>query len=271
MNAYLLDLALSFVVGGAWVLLASVAAERFGGKVGGFIAGLPATSVLAIFFITYTEGARHGFDVTSVFPLAISVNAVFLAVFAAFSRKSFSTGLRAALGVWILAQFALAFIHPVHFGVVVALGVVLFLGSLLFTGSLDIPDPGARSVRHGRVEIAVRAGSGGAVVVLSMLGSRLGGPLLGGILSAFPATVVATLVIAAAFGGKDLARTMARPMMVSGVVNCLVFVLVYRQVVLHLPLLGALATAYAVTMASAACTFYGMNVCRWNHARAIHT
>lgn len=49
MNAFILDLAASFVVGGAWVMLASVAAQHFGGKVGGFIAGLPAVAALAIF------------------------------------------------------------------------------------------------------------------------------------------------------------------------------------------------------------------------------
>jgi len=77
-------------------MLASMAAQHFGGKVGGFVAGLPATAVLAIFFITCTEGPRHGFDLAGVFPLAISVNAVFLAAFAALSRKSFSAGLLAS-------------------------------------------------------------------------------------------------------------------------------------------------------------------------------
>jgi hypothetical protein len=67
-NAFVLDLFASFIVGGTWVVLASMAAQRFGGKVGGFIAGLPATSVLAIFFITYTEGTSHGYDVTGVSP-----------------------------------------------------------------------------------------------------------------------------------------------------------------------------------------------------------
>ena len=50
MRGFILELAGSFILGGIWVVLASMAAERFGGRVGGFIAGLPATSVLAIFF-----------------------------------------------------------------------------------------------------------------------------------------------------------------------------------------------------------------------------
>jgi uncharacterized membrane protein (GlpM family) len=270
-NAFILDLTASFVVGGAWVMLASVAAQHFGGKVGGFIAGLPATAVLAIFFITYTEGARHGYDVTGVFPLAISVNAVFLATFGAFSRKSFSGGLLTGLIFWVLVQSVLLYLHPVRFSVVFTLGVMLFLISLLFVSSLDTPDPGARPVRHGMVEIAIRAGSGGAIIVLAMIGSRFGGPGFGGILSAFPATVVATLIITNIYGGRDLTRVMVRPMMVSGVVNCMVFALVYRHVVLHMHVLGALATAYAVTLVSAACTFYWMKIHHREHASAIHT
>jgi uncharacterized membrane protein (GlpM family) len=270
-NAFILDLITSFVAGGIWVTLASVAAQHFGGKVGGFVAGLPATAVLAIFFITYTEGAPHAFDVTGVFPLAISINAVFLVAFAAFSRKSFLAGLLASLGIWVLVQSVLLYVHPVRFGVVVALGVVLFLVSLLIVSSLDTPDPGIRPVRHGMVEIAIRAGCGGIIIVLAMIGSRLGGPILGGILSAFPATVVATLMITDAYGGRDLTRVMARPMMVSGVVNCMVFALVYRHVVLQMHILGALAIAYGVTLVSAVCTFYWMNIYHREHVRAIHT
>ncbi|MFZ3047377.1 MAG: DUF3147 family protein [Desulfatirhabdiaceae bacterium] len=271
MNAFVLDLAASFVVGGTWVMVASMAAQRFGGKAGGFIAGLPATSVLAIFFITYTEGARHGFEITGVFPLAISGNAIFLAAFVYFSRKRFLTGLLASLGIWIIVQSLLMYCHPVRFDVVITLGVLLFLVSLLFVGGLDTPDPGTRPVPHGMTEIAIRACVGGSIIVLAIVGSRLGGPILGGILSAFPATIVATLIITDTYGGRELTRIMARPMMVSGVVNCMVFALVYRHVVLQMHLLGALAIAYAVTLVSAACTFYWLNFFHKEHAAAIHT
>lgn len=252
-------------------MLATLAAQRFGGNVGGFIAGLPTTAVLTIFFITYTEGAHHGFNVTGIFPLAIAVNAVFLAAFAAFSRKSFSTGLLAALGIWLLVQSVLFCFHPVRFGVVVALGLLLFLVSLLFVGSIDIPDSRTRPVPHGLCDIVIRACSGGAIIVLAMVGSRWGGPVLGGILAAFPGTVVATLIITDVYGGRDLARIMARPMMISGVVNCMVFALVYRAIVLHMHLLNALTIAYAVTMVSATGTFYWMNIYHREHAHAIHT
>jgi len=271
MKAVIFDLIASFVVGGIWVTVAALAAQHFGGKVGGFMAGLPVTAVVAIFYITATEGARHGFDVIGVFPLAIAVNAVFLAAFAVFSKRSFAVGMLASLGIWVFVQSILLYIHPHQFGVVVALGVVLFVLSLLFVGRLDTPAPAIQPIRHGLVQIAIRAGSGGAIIVFATVGSRLGGPILGGILSAFPATVVATLIITDACGGRDLTRAMVRPMMISGVVNCMVFALIYRQVVLQLPILGALASAYAVTLVSAAGTFYWLNIQHRECAHAIHT
>lgn len=271
LNSFYLDLLLSFFVGGAWVTLASLTAQSFGGKIGGFVAGLPATSVLAIFFITYTEGAQHGYDLTGVFPLTISVNAIFLAAYALFSRKRFLTGLGASLGVWVFAQALLFYLHPNRFSLVLALGAVVFVASFALANRLRIPDPGTQHVRHGVREIFIRAVSGGAIVVLAMVGSRYGGPVMGGILSAFPATVVATLIITAGYGGRRLTRAMATPMMVSGVINCMVFALVYRHVVLNMHILGALATAYGVTMASALCTFYLMNRFYRTPTHAIHT
>lgn len=271
MNAFSVDLALSFIAGGLWVTLASMAAQRFGGKIGGFIAGLPATSVLAIFFITYTEGARHGYDLTGVFPLTISVNALFLAAYAAFSRKSFLTGLTASLLLWGGAQAVLSYWHPQPFGLVMALGGAVFAASFVFVSRLKIPDPGTQQIRHGAREICIRAGSGGAIVVLAMIGSRYGGPVVGGILAAFPATVVATLIITAGYGGRRLTRAMARPMMVSGVINCMVFALVFRQVVLQTNIVSALLFAYGVTLISAAGTFYWMTRFHRPHAHPIHS
>lgn len=271
MSPFILDLTASFFVGGTLVMAASLAAQHLGGRVGGFIAGLPATAVLSILFITVTEGAVHAHEVTTAFTLAISINAVFLAVFGAFSTRSFSCGLLTSLAVWTLAQSVLLYFHPVRYGLVFTLGLVLFLISILFVNRLDTPDPICRPVRHGIVEIAVRAFFGGGIIVLSMVGSRYGGPGLGGILSAFPATVVATLVITNVYGGKDLTRVMVRPMMVSGVVNCIVFAVLYRQVVLEMPVWGALAAAYAGTMASASCTYYWLSARSREHGSTAHT
>lgn len=167
MDPYVLDLATSFVLGGIWVMAASMAAQHFGGNVGGFIAGLPSTAVLAIFFITYSEGASHGFDVTGIFPLTISVNAVFLAAFAALSEKIFSTGLLSALGIWLLIQSMLLNFHHIRFDIVIWVGVLLFAVSLSFVNRLYICDPDIRTVQHKLAEIIIRGGAGGSIVILA--------------------------------------------------------------------------------------------------------
>ena len=46
-DTFILKLALSFLIGGLWITVASVAAERLGSKIGGVIAGLPSTAVVA--------------------------------------------------------------------------------------------------------------------------------------------------------------------------------------------------------------------------------
>ena len=40
-DIFFLKLALSFIVGGAWIALTTVLAEKFGTKLGGIFAGLP--------------------------------------------------------------------------------------------------------------------------------------------------------------------------------------------------------------------------------------
>jgi uncharacterized membrane protein (GlpM family) len=269
-SLFILDLAASFAVGGAWVLLASVAAQNFGGKLGGFIAGLPATAVIALFFITYTEGPQHGYEVTGAFTLAISINAIFLAAFAAFSKKSFSCGLMSALFIWVSVESAVLYLYPIQFEFLISFGVLIFILSLIAVNQLDTPDLVTRHVHHGIGDIAVRSGCGGGIIVLSIIGSRFGGPALGAILSAFPATVVATLIITNAYGGRDLTRVMVRPMMISGVINCMVFALAYRHLVLQMPIGVALMASYAITMVSAACTFFWINIHPRQHGSAVH-
>ena len=72
---FILKLALSFLIGGIWITVASVAAERMGSKIGGVIGGLPSTAVVAFGFIGWTQGAQQAYDATTAFPLAFAANA----------------------------------------------------------------------------------------------------------------------------------------------------------------------------------------------------
>ena len=72
MDPFIIKLLASFVVGCVWITAVTVVAERFGGSVGGFIGGMPATVVIALAFIAWTQGARPAAEVAALIPLAFA-------------------------------------------------------------------------------------------------------------------------------------------------------------------------------------------------------
>jgi hypothetical protein len=79
---------LSFLVGGIWVTLSSVAAERFGSKVGGLIGGLPSTIVVTLLFIGLTQTPERAAESAIIVPLVMGVNGIFVTVFIFLSRQA---------------------------------------------------------------------------------------------------------------------------------------------------------------------------------------
>jgi hypothetical protein len=75
-----LRLILAFAVGGAWISLATLIAERYGSALGGLVGGLPAISVVSFLFIGLNQGPETASQATVVFPLALSFTMSFLLV-----------------------------------------------------------------------------------------------------------------------------------------------------------------------------------------------
>lgn len=69
-GVFLVQLAISFIVGSFWVLLTTFLADRFGSKIGGFIGGLPSTAAVSFFFIGLTQSTEIAALATTVFPLS---------------------------------------------------------------------------------------------------------------------------------------------------------------------------------------------------------
>ncbi len=49
-QAFLFKVVLSMIIGGIWVVASTVIVDKFGTKLGGLIAGLPSTVVVALTF-----------------------------------------------------------------------------------------------------------------------------------------------------------------------------------------------------------------------------
>jgi len=246
-DPFWLKLVLSFLVGGAWITLATVAAERFGSKVGGFMGGLPSTVVVAMLFIGWTQGRQQVYDATTVFPLAFAFNALFLIAFALGSRRGLLAGVGAAVLAWGLAQVGVVSLNVQSFFLSLAVWLVMLVAAyLVMARALDLRSHERVAMHYTPGQIAGRAAFAGGMIALAVVMSKVGGPVLGGVFSAFPAVYLSTLVITSRSAGLPFARAMLLPLMISGVVNCVVYTAALRLLVLPWGVGWASLGAYAV-------------------------
>lgn len=225
-SSFWIKLTLSFLVGGIWVSLSSIAAERFGSKVGGLIGGLPSTIVVTLLFIGLTQSAARAAESAIIVPLVMGVNGIFVTVFIYLSRR----GLALALAGALLAWFGLALILMI---LDVRVLWVSFLGWVALAASCFlVVEKGMKIVSHGRkvtrytaVQLAGRAALAGTVVAFAVLMSKVAGPLAGGIFATFPAVFLSNLIISYRNGGAGFASAVAKSLMVSGMITVPIYAL----------------------------------------------
>lgn len=66
---FLIKLALSFLIGGLWIIVATIVADKLGSKIGGLIGGLPSTIMFGLFFIGWTQGPAVAVQATTIAPM----------------------------------------------------------------------------------------------------------------------------------------------------------------------------------------------------------
>jgi uncharacterized membrane protein (GlpM family) len=222
-------LLLSFVVGSAWVTLSTIAAERYGSKMGGLIGGLPSTAVVALLFIGLTQTPLVASEATTIMPFAQGLNGIFILVYLLLVRRGLLQGLLGALLVWFSLASVLIATGIRHFWVSVASWMLLVVSCYLAVERcMKIPSQGKVSIRCTSSQIAFRALFGGAVIAFAVFMGKLGGPLYGGIFATFPAMFLSTLVVTYRTGGAEFSRAVAKALMVSGLINVALYAMAVR-------------------------------------------
>ena len=239
------NLALSFVVGSAWVTLVTVTADKFGSKVGGLLGGFPATIFVALLFIGVTQTPSAAAETTTVVPVAQGLNGLFIIVYVLLVGRGLAWGLTGSLLVWFVLAGILAALDPRLFWASVAGWLVLVVVCYVIVSKLlRIDSTGPRVVQYTFPRVAFRALLGGGVIAFAVLMGKLGGPTLGGIFATFPAMFVSTLVITYHAGGPTVSRAVAKALMVSGMINVALYAMVVRYLYVSLGL--ALGTVLAL-------------------------
>ena len=243
-TSFWFKLGMSFLVGGAWVTLSTVAAERFGSKVGGFIGGLPSTVVVALLFIGITQTSLVASRSTTIIPLVQGVNGLFIISYILFVKRGFILSLASSLLIWFLLASILMVIGIRSFLISVVGWVFLVLICYLIVERyLRISSKDKVSVHYTSSQIIFRALFGGAVIGFAVFMGKVAGPMYGGIFATFPAMFISTIVITHRTGGADFSRAVAKALMVSGLINVALYAIAVRYLYVWLGLIYGTAIA----------------------------
>ena len=193
---FILKLALSFLIGGAWVTAATHLADRYGTKIGGVITGLPSTALLSLFFIGWTQSPNISVEATTIIPMIGAVNAFFLVVYISLVQTHFWLALGSSFLVWSGISLSLVFLNFKNFSLslVIYFGVVM-LSFFLVEKGIKVKSERAKRVNSTFMTLMFRGLFSGAIIALAVIMGKIGGPLLGGMFAMFPAMFTGTLLI----------------------------------------------------------------------------
>jgi hypothetical protein len=222
-------LGLSFIVGSAWVTVSTIAAERFGSKVGGFLGGMPSTVVVALLFIGLTQTPQAASEATTIIPFAQGLNGLFVIVYILFIRRGLAWGLSSALLVWFfLASVIVTFGLELFWFSVAGWAAFVCICYLVVEKGIAIPSHKKVQVHYSLPQITSRALFGGAVIASAVFLGKLGGPIYGGIFATFPAMFLSTLVITYRTAGAPFSRAVGKTLMVTGMINVALYAIAVR-------------------------------------------
>jgi hypothetical protein len=204
---------------------ATLAIERWGGVLGGFVATLPSTIVPATWGLWSSVGAGGYREAMAAVPLGMLVNAVFLHLWRVIPRRlpagrgrlarTLALSLLGWLGLALAALALLATVRARAPAMLLPFAISIAIAAWVFgvIACLDgVPAPGGtRSVRPAI--LLARGGLAAAAVGLSIHLGGLGLGLASGLCSVFPAIFLTTMVSLWLAQGEDVPTGAVGPMM----------------------------------------------------------
>ena len=255
-QTFLINLALSFVVGSIWVTAVTVIAERFGSKIGGFIGGLPSTIVIALLFIGLTQSTADASRAAVMIPLVMGVNGIFIMLYLATVHRGLIKALVTALFFWFIANGSIVLggiegLWVSMAGWLVLLGISYYITEHVMV----IASKGGIRVPYTLQQMLLRGMVSGFIISMAVLVSRLAGPIIGGIFSTFPVIFMSTLYITYRTGGPEFSRAVAKTLMLSGMINVGVYAIVAHFAYQSAGLLVGTLISMGVSIFSASFTY----------------
>lgn len=214
------------VIGGVWVVGSTVIVDKFGTKLGGLIAGLPSTVVVALYFIGLSQGTETAVQSTIVVPLAFAVNGPFMLVYAFLSKRGLWQSMLTALAVWFVLSYLIIVFHLNNFIIGLVICILVLISSIyIFERKFSAISSLGQKTVYKKAQLFFRALFAGLIIGAAVFASRFLSPTVGGILASFPAVFVSTLLILHYGRGAEVAVGLAKSLLVSGFINVMTYVI----------------------------------------------
>ena len=250
-HTFLLKLFLSFIIGGVWITFSTVIAERFGSKLGGVLAGLPSTIIISLFFIGWTQSPIIASKATTVVPIIMGIDAIFVVVYALLINKKFYVALCFALLFWAVSSFILALVGFDSF-LISLIGLVVFvvLSYYILEKRHSFPSESSKYTKYTAPILLIRGILSGSIIAFAVIIAKIAGPLVGGMFSAFPAVMLSTMIITYYSSGPKFSLAVLKIITVSGPVNVVAYAISVRFLYSSVGLLWGTVLSFIVSLIS---------------------
>jgi hypothetical protein len=208
---FLFKVFLSFLTGGVFTAITLYAAEKYGPRVGGIIAGLPSTTAVGLFFIGYTQTPQAASQAASLMPAAVGGSLIFVVVYVALCKRiGYKLSLLTASVVWLTISLPLAYYRFENINIATFFFILVWLITLRFMQGQNIDPKTPEKMSYTVGQKIARSFFSGAIVASAVVISSMFGPLWGGALAAFPAMFLGTFIILCRSQGCEYSTAFAR-------------------------------------------------------------
>ncbi len=250
-DLFTIKLILSFLVGGAYAIVATIIADKLGSKIGGLISGLPSTTLFGLLFIAWTQNTRATVEATTLIPAVIGIACLFLITYVLFFRKGFWVAIFLSFIVWILFTLELFSLNLTNFFLSVLVFCLCFLITYVIVNKiLKIKSVKGNTIKYSAKLLFVRGFITGFVIVISVFIAKFGGPVLGGVFTTFPAMFSSVLLITYHAHGQAFSAGVAKSSLFAWI-STTIFVIVFRYTVIPFGIVGGTSVALLVSYFSA--------------------
>lgn len=250
-HTFLLKLLLSFIIGGIWITFATIIAERFGSKLGGVLAGIPSTVIISLFFIGWTQSPIIASKATTVVPIIMGIDALFVVVYALLRNRNFYIALGGALLFWAVSSYILALVGFDSF-LISLIGFVVFvvISFYILEKRHSFTSESKKYKKYNVLTFLIRGILSGSIIAFAVLMAKIAGPLVGGMFSAFPAVMISTMIITHFAHGTKFSIAVLKIIMVSGPVNVLAYAVAVRYFYGSVGLLWGTLISFVISLIS---------------------